>query len=86
MTSLIEVGHAQKRVDDLEQFLPDILVENKFDLKTCERLRGNLSLLESHFYGRGPAQALRTLEMASRSGVTSLSVTALCEACHSAIA
>ena len=67
---MIEIGHTSKRIDELSAALSDILAARCLSAKDAERLRGRMNFFEGHVYGRGPAQALRTIDHHARSGAT----------------
>ena len=67
----VQIGHTDKRVEELHFFLDEILTENCLKEKTAERLRGRVNFFEGHCFGRGPAQALKTLRSQARSGASS---------------
>ncbi|CAE7441415.1 unnamed protein product [Symbiodinium sp. CCMP2592] len=64
----IEIGHTEKRVAELKSALSETLECNRLSQKESERLRGRMNFFEGHAYGRGPAQALRTIDHFARSG------------------
>ena len=66
----IEIGHTSKRIDELSSSLTDVLAADCLSSKDAERLRGRMNFFEGHVYGRGPAQALRTIDHHARSGAT----------------
>ena len=65
---VVKIGHTEERKIELQHFIQQIKLDQSLDLKTAERLRGRMNFFEGHCFGRGPAQALRTLDFQARSG------------------
>ena len=68
--SVVEIGHTPKRSAELDAALAQVVKAGRLDQKESERLRGRMNFFEGHAYGRGPAQALRTIDHFARSGAT----------------
>ena len=66
----VEIGHTSKRAAELDAALAEVIQNDRLDQKESERLRGRMNFFEGHAYGRGPAQALRTIDHFARSGAT----------------
>ena len=66
---LIQIGHTQKRVDELTDALGQVLEANSLSAKDSERLRGRMNFFEGYAFGRGPAQAVKVLDSQARGGL-----------------
>ena len=67
----IEIGHTEKRVSELDTSLEAVVEQGSLSMKEAERLRGRMNFFEGHAFGRGPAQAMRTIDHHARTGATS---------------
>ena len=67
----IEIGHTEKRVSELDTSLEAVVEQGSLSMKEAERLRGRMNFFEGHAFGRGPAQAMRTIDHHARMGATS---------------
>ena len=77
----VQIGHTQKRVEELRSFLDDILAKNCLNEKTVERLRGRMNFFEGHCFGRGPSQALKVLRGQARYGASASCLSDAAKSC-----
>ena len=72
----VEIGHTEKRVSELDSSLGAVIDHGSLSMKEAERLRGRMNFFEGHAFGRGPAQALRTIDHQAKTGATSKKLSA----------
>ena len=71
----IQIGHTQKRVDELTTSLGQVLEADRLSAKESERLRGRRNFFEGYAFGRAPAQAVKVVDGQARAGLLKFRLT-----------
>ena len=72
---LIQIGHTQKRIDELTTALGQVLEADRLSAKESERLRGRMNFFEGYAFGRAPAQAVKAVDGQARAGLLKFRLT-----------
>ena len=71
----IQIGHTQKRIDELTTSLGQVLEADSLSAKESERLRGRMNFFEGYAFGRAPAQAVKVVDGQARAGLLKFRLT-----------